>query len=575
MKVAFVNSFDLGENSVPLGILSLATVMSKVGHEIKVFDFDYYADINKEKTNSVEQLKQFAYLIMKFNPRVICFYTMCNSYHKTLLLAKCIKDISSDTKVILGGPQATLTAKETLKSFEYVDAIGIGEGENNIDKIVNAVINNSYDEVKGIAYRKDGLICINNNELIENLDELPMIDYSFVNIKNINHMPLDVGRGCPYSCVYCSSKTFWKRKFRIKSNERIIFEIKNIMQKYGINKFDFVHDLFTANRNKLIQFCNYLINEELNINWSCSARLDTLDEEVITIMKKAGCSAIYLGIESGSQKIQKEINKNLDLTKMWYIMKIIKSNNIKTTLSFIYGFPQETLDDIRETMEMIRIATENELGIIQLHKLSILPETELFYLYKDKMIRDKEFSDISSSMDLELYEDIISNINLFPQYYKVYIPHMEHLAHLDYFVFKILNIIYRHFNTTYKILLEEFEMDLLEIFMYFEKYNSKELSLHRKMDSQNEKEGLIYIIRMISTFINKHTFKRDLLVKELFKFDYDILCFRLDKNINKCIKKYKVDINSARNNLESYNKEEHKMYMLEKYGKYKIHLRTV
>ncbi|QIB26837.1 B12-binding domain-containing radical SAM protein [Caloranaerobacter azorensis] len=263
--------------------------------------------------------KNSTYNINK-NSRIICFYTMCNSYHNIILLAKYLKKKREDLIILLGGPQASLTAKLTLETFPWIDIIGIGEGETIIEPLIKALSKqSSISHIQGIAYRENGkVICNPKPNLIKDLDELPFIDYDLVNIEDYDeYVALDVGRGCPYECIYCSTKTFWNRRYRLKSINRIIDEIKHLKNKYNRNKFNFVHDSFVSSKLKILKFCEKILDEGLMIKWTCSARIDNLDEEVIIAMKKAGCTEIFLGIETGSTKLQKDIKKNLKLSRVW------------------------------------------------------------------------------------------------------------------------------------------------------------------------------------------------------------------------------------------------------------------
>ena len=223
----------------------------------------------------------------------------------------------------------------------------------------------------------------NCDKLID-LDTLPYINFDLIPYANkIESFPLDVGRGCPYNCKYCSTKSFWKRTYRLKSSSRIILEIKDIMQKYNVNRFEFQHDLFTADKHRIIHFCDSLMNEKIDIKWSCSCRIDTLDKEMIEKMSLAGCDSIFLGIETGSQYMQKVINKNLNLANIWNIITLLQQYNFKIKVSFIYGFPEEKQDDIRMTLAVIKRLLEHKVIDITIGYITFLPSTQYYDEYKD------------------------------------------------------------------------------------------------------------------------------------------------------------------------------------------------
>ena len=143
------------------------------------------------------------------------------------------------------------------------------------------------------------------------LQQLHKFNYDLVPyMHELDQIDIEGGRGCPFSCVFCSTKTFWKSNFRLKENMILIREIGELKNKYDIRRFNIVHDLFTANKSKIIEFCDLVIENQLDIVWGCSARIDTIDEDIAMRLKWSGCDQIYFGIETGSMRMQKLINKN-------------------------------------------------------------------------------------------------------------------------------------------------------------------------------------------------------------------------------------------------------------------------
>lgn len=283
----------------------------------EVIDFGYLYEKRKIELHSTlgENLNEMCKYLLELEPDVVSFYSLCSSYHINIMLSKRIKELNKNVFVLFGGPQASLTAEKTLKAFSWVDYIGMDEGEETIVAILRAIVDRLDKMPSGIAYRNPENECeIIITESKEcDIDRMEYIDYSLVDMDGVTSIPIDVGRGCPFGCIYCSTKTFWKRKFRLKSISRIISELERLKEKYQINNFAFVHDLFTVNKLSVIEFCENVIGRKLNITWSCSARLDTLSEPLLDYMYEAGCRRIFLGIETGSPKMQKLINKNLNL----------------------------------------------------------------------------------------------------------------------------------------------------------------------------------------------------------------------------------------------------------------------
>ena len=230
----FVNmcNYTFSEDSVvPIGQLSLATLINRKISEAtaSVIDLNYVYSSNKlQRSNDLQTMITESAQFIKgcIEPKLISLYTMCNTYHYAIMLAYELKRLCPTSTVCLAGPQASIVARETLESYPSIDFIAIGEGELTIESIIQGVKTDDYSSCKGIAYRKnDTVIVIPNDELLQNLDDLPFIDYDFLNFAPHDIISIEVGRGCPYSCIFCSTNDFWKRKYRIKSPARIFSEI--------------------------------------------------------------------------------------------------------------------------------------------------------------------------------------------------------------------------------------------------------------------------------------------------------------------------------------------------------------
>jgi radical SAM superfamily enzyme YgiQ (UPF0313 family) len=326
--------------------------------------------------------------------KTVSFYCRDAEYHIIMILAKKIKALFPNINIVLGGPQAELSAETTLSTFHFIDYICCGEGENTIVPLLKylQISERKTDNIKsiyGLVYRDD------KGDIVKN--PLPsMLPDNYINdsryyglipetvFKKSRVAGIDVGRGCPYACSFCSTKTFWKRKFRLRDLNDTIQEIEYVINKYNINSFAFEHDLFTANKRRLMEFCKLLREKQLNISWTCSSRVDTIDNEMIDEMVSVGLAEIFYGVESGSNTIQHLIKKNLNLEKASNIIKYTRSKGVNVTASFIYGFPNENEDDINKTLEMMW-----ELSLLgvdtQLHRLQIENGTELFEKYKLKL----------------------------------------------------------------------------------------------------------------------------------------------------------------------------------------------
>jgi pyruvate-formate lyase-activating enzyme len=285
-----------------------------------------------------------------------------------------------------------------MQAFSYIDIIMRGECEQNITPLITAIGNGQgLHDIPGITFR-DGAQTVRTVEAppIAILDDLPLPDYSLIpNIENYGSLPIEVGRGCPFRCTFCSTKGFFQRHFRFRNTEHLMRLIVDLHGKYGISRFRFIHDNVTVSRKKMLELCNGMKQLGLDTRWTCSARADCLDRELIDRMADAGCDGIFLGIETGSKRMQRVIRKSLNLNKVTKAVEWISSKPIPFTVSFIMGFPDETLEDLEMTIRLMTLLRFKGDGseIVQLHMLSPAPGTEMYEEHKSNLFFDGHVSD--------------------------------------------------------------------------------------------------------------------------------------------------------------------------------------
>ena len=474
MKVGFINAvFTNKLDSFPIGLVSLCTVLQAKGISAKIVDFTKVDanDILSGKGYNHNYISRCAEIICAERFNVVSFYTMANSYHISIKIAEKVKTIDPNCIVIFAGPQANVCGEDTLRYFSFVDMIALGEGESTIFDTVVYASKRLFEKCPSAVIRHgDSIVRTHILPFIENLDDLPFLDYSFVPyVSNFKAFPIEVGRGCPFHCKFCSTKGFWKKQYRLKSSSRIIEEIKEIQRLFGIEKFQFEHDSLTANRKTIVTFCNDLINRNMGITWGCSSRVDVLDGELIDLLSRAGCRAMFLGIETGSASMQKEINKNLRLERVIPIVKLLHHSNIETTCSFIYGFPNETVSDLAQTLKLISDLIAARVKNIQIHKLTILRGTEFYETYKNNLVNSNLTSNFNAGGDGRYYEKFIKECpELFPHFFGI-----DGLgcteAHIECFVNNILRLLVSHYPNTYRLIMLQQEGDIFSLYKDMEK----------------------------------------------------------------------------------------------------------
>ncbi len=433
---------DLGQESI--GSLILAKKLQMGGFSSKILR---YWEVDSEMNDFNNFTRSFISIIKKINPKVISFYCREAEYHISVHLSSLIKEMMPDSIILFGGPQAELTAKETLKSFNSIDYVCCGEGENTILPLIDSLLSNGRNgtdiaSLDGLVYRDDNQM-IHQNKFPAFLPDDYSRDYNYYDlipsiiIENSKSAVIDAGRGCPFDCVFCSTKTFWKRRFRLRNIENTIQEIEYVIQNYGIKHFSFAHDLFTANKRRVLKFCSILQSKKLNITWDCSSRLDTIDNETLNTMVLSGMTGIYYGIESGSQRMQTIINKKLNLTKGIDIVKYTVEKGVNTTVSFIFGFPEESENDLNETLSMMRTLRNIGVDDIQLHPLLFESGTALYEKYKNNLDLSDESRTGSYAFGYkELYPLVKEYPVIFPCFFKYEPPLPSNLEYL--YIFHVL-----------------------------------------------------------------------------------------------------------------------------------------
>lgn len=575
MYCLFVNVPDyafIQHDVVPLGLLSLATVVnSSALHKSNVLEMNYLyhngiLDLSHDLSENIESSAKY---ILSLSPDFISLYTLCDTHCYGIMLSMRLKELSPSIIIAMGGPHASVTAKENLANYRSIDIIGIGEGEQTIIELLDSYLDDRIPQSSGVAYRDgDKIIIKPQTDLVENLDELPYIDYSLLNfnIYNMERIPIDVGRGCPYCCTFCSTSSFWGRKYRIKSAKRIFSEIISLKEKYNVNYFLFDHDIFPLNKALVFDLCHLISISNLSIWWGCSSRVDSLDENMIKVMSESGCIAMHFGIETGSQKMQNIIKKNLDLTKLTILINLLDKYRIKPQLSFIYGFPGESKDDLLRTLELYeRLVFRYQDSLfdnkynIQINKLMFLPGTEEFLLNKNNLVRNGSVrSGIKRgilSWNNSLVDKLIEDIEIFPQYYTLNSDFNKNIENLDVYYMYFYSYLKDYFNATFTLLLKHYK-NHLDLFLAIESSVSNGLLLVFPAMDDTIHNIIDRCLILLEQFINISIFgNNDEAIREIFLFEYYVY-LHIHSRLQDVIVKFKYNVILFKRNVDTQLKLE-------------------
>lgn len=385
----------------------------------------------------------FASTILDSTPDVVSFYCLCDSFISALLIAEFLKNKNRRIKILFAGPHVSHFCLQALRSFPFIDIISYGEGEITSRELFSALeAEASLDKVKGIAFRSsEGKIRFNPANRLITEDELcanVLLDYEPYPVMGKDTIYLEAGRGCPYKCNFCCTSVFWGRQSRMKPAKHLVEEMLNLSNKYGISTFSLQHDLFTLNRISVEEFCEELLNSELNLQWYCSARVDCLDNVIIEHMKNAGCKMIFLGIESGSQHVQKVINKNINVDEITKCIDMISASGIGVAVSFIYGLPGETVEDFLRTSELITLLLKRNVFAVNANAYITLPGTAFYDKYRESFVFSPEKLSTSLYRKCSFGEKAINYITSYPECFQCYYTFpsevMDRYTHFDLLV---------------------------------------------------------------------------------------------------------------------------------------------
>lgn len=370
-------------NSPPLNLAMIAAALRDKGCEVRVADAAALLVDDREALVS-EALEEM-------NPDVIAISLIVGNARNAY---KLIKELLAPTNIpiIVGGPHATILPNEVLEHGAHI--VVRGEGEAAAGELVEWFKGQKdLSEIHGISYRSsDGSIQHNpDRELVENLDELLLPAHEFFEPGQYFKTPQDKvrggrivsSRGCPFKCSFCSNAVFG-RNFRYRSPRSIISEMEMLRKLYGIDRFEFVDDAFTANRARLLELAS-AIKELPDVTFSCVTRLENLDEETVPLLRSAGLFRVHIGVESARPETIERVHKNIDINALEPTLKLLRRNGVEAYLFFMFGFPWETADEMRETNRFIKkikplTAWFNEGGV-----LNPYPGTEIYDEYHEKM----------------------------------------------------------------------------------------------------------------------------------------------------------------------------------------------
>ncbi len=354
----------------PMGLLYLASTLQKNGHSVELKD-QVTADTRLDFTGA----------------DVVGITCYAPTYNLALQIA--FQAHQSGLPVVVGGPQVTFLVPETLQT-NRVDYVVLGEAEKTMSELLDCLAQENtrcnLSKIPGLAYRENGFVRVTPpRRAIPDLDALPFPARELIDWKTYRHTTLDgqitapivTSRGCPYRCSFCVVPNLPQRKWRARSVENILQEIEQVLTQYGIGAFVFTDDNFTIDVNRIKDLCKKITERDLQINWWCMSRADTLikNPDMVEMMAAAGCSTIFMGLESASEKVLKTYNKKEEVEAGFRAVEMLEKHNICPYASFILGSVNETEQEIEKTIDY---AVRLNPHVAQFSILTPYPGTKIY-----------------------------------------------------------------------------------------------------------------------------------------------------------------------------------------------------
>lgn len=353
---------------LPIGLLSIAAYSRKHGFDVQICDTGIMG-MDEDRLRTYLRTNNYG---------VIGIQCFTNTAAYTFKTAKICRETLPDAKIIVGGVHATILPAQTLKESLETDIVVIGEGEITFTEILKwrRDSNTTLREIQGIAYRENGTIVKNPpRPPIHNLDEIPLPGYELLPLelylphptqcRKTPSYPIIASRGCPFACTFCSASIVHGKKLRFKGLDRLFEEINLLRKQYKTKSIFFQDSSFTTNRKYVKDFCQRIIEDKIDIEWMCNARVDQVDLEMLTLMKKGGCWQVNYGIESGNEESLIRLKKRQTLRQIEEAIKATQKAGLKIMAFYILGLPGEDEERVLNTIKFAK---------------KLASETALFYL---------------------------------------------------------------------------------------------------------------------------------------------------------------------------------------------------
>jgi len=380
---------DVANRMVPQGLLSIAAYLLKQGHDVFIYDclgpnipFDLHKQVRA---------------ILDYQPQIVGFSATTSSFLDAVDIAQKIKEHSHHIITVCGGVHVSALEDKLLHAYSAFDFLCAGEGELTMAELADGL---EPAEIKGLIWRQNSQVITNQpHTQIPDIDTLPFPAYE--NLKGFPrdyHLPLFcyintpgatmiTSRGCMYQCSYCDRSVF-KKGFRYNSASYIYNHMKYLRTRFGVRHINIYDDLFTADRTRIVELCEKLTRYPLGIHFNCAVRVGYTDDELLTMLKEAGCLMVSLGIESADPKMLARHKSGVSLAEVTDTVRRIQTAGIRAKGLFMMGLPGETEESVRRTSDFII-----SLGLddMNMSKFTPFPGAPLWSTIREEGIFDEDW----------------------------------------------------------------------------------------------------------------------------------------------------------------------------------------
>lgn len=434
MKIVLTHGYFLSEDPKelqimrpypPLGILCIAAYLEQKGIKADVYD-STFSSLDKLKSYFLDEL-----------PDIVGVYTNLMTKLNVLKIVSFVKSEPAlgHTKIILGGPEVRNHAKNFLKYG--ADAIVFGEGEETMLELIEIYSTQSNPDltnIAGTAYRdKGGDVVINpERTLIKDINQLPFPDRSKINVQEyldtwkkkhgISVLNVSTMRGCPYSCKWCS-RAVYGSSYRRRDPRLVVDEIQYLQKNFSFDMIWFVDDVFTINHRWLREFVDVINSRKVTIRYEIITRADRLNEETVQLLQQSGCFRVWIGAESGSQKIIDAMDRRVKVEQVRTMIKLVQSYGMQAGTFIMLGYPGEDENDIKETLHHLKDSNPDQFTITVAYPIKGTPlYTEVENVFIDKLpweISTDRDIDFKRTYNRQYYDHAVKWIQYEMEFYRM------------------------------------------------------------------------------------------------------------------------------------------------------------